>query len=345
MATAAGRPTMSFTFLELLDRTFRIYRENFLTFIGLVALVTIPLTVIDLIFSLPVIGSTTNFSTLGQRGSSPQFTSAICMFYLVSAVIGLLQFVLINAPITYIASENQLGRRVSIGEAFSATRTRFSNLAFGIILLGVVLIAFAVAVGLIGVICPPAFATIGIVGYIYLSTYAFLAPVLVLEDVGTSYGINRAWSLGKSRFWMIVGVWAALTVISLVITIGFTAAVEWVILQALPRTISPTTTQVINTVLTTFISLFIVPLLPIALTLLYYDTRTRYEGLDIALQALGRPDARPWDVASPPGGAGLNSKDWANIAILTVGSLIIGLLAGAALISFINTFMPAGGGF
>jgi hypothetical protein len=336
---------MTFTFLELLDRTFRIYRENFLTLIGLAALVTIPLTVIDLIVSLPVLGSTTNFSTFGQRGMSPELTSALCMFYLVSGVIGLLQFVLINAPITYIASENQLGRRVSIGQAFSATRSRFSNVTFGIILLGVVIFAFAIAVALVGVICPPVFATIGVVVYIYLSTYAFLAPVLVLEDVGTSFGINRAWSLGKARFWMIVGVWAALTVISLVITVAFTAAAEWIILQVLPRTVSLTTTQVINTVLTTIVGLFIVPLLPIALTLLYYDTRTRYEGLDIALQALGRPDARPRDVASPPGGAGLNSKDWVNIAILTVGSLVIGLLAGAAVMSLINTFMPMGGGF
>jgi hypothetical protein len=335
---------MSFTFLELLDRTFRIYRENFLALIGLVAFVTIPLTVVDLIVSLPVIGATSDFTTFGQRGSSPQLTSALCMFYLVSAVIGLLQFVLINAPITYIASENQLGRRVSIGQAFSATRPRFTKLAYGIILLGFVLMAFAIAVGLIGVICPPAFATVGIVGYIFLSTYAFLAPVLVLEDVGTSFGINRAWSLGKSRFWMIVGVWAAITVLSLIITTAFAAAAQWVIFQIIPPT-SLTLSQVIDTALSTFISIFIVPLLPIGLTLLYYDTRTRYEGLDIALQALGRPDARPSDVTSPPGGAGLNSRDWANIAILTVGSLVIGLLAGAALVSLVNTFMPTGGGF
>lgn len=192
MQAAASRPTMSFTFLELLDRTFRIYRENFLTLIGLVALVTIPLSIVNLLVTLPSFSAIADFSTFERAGSSAQFTSAVCMSALVSIIIALLQFVLINAPITYIASESQMGRKVSIGEAFSATRHRFSNLAFGLILLGVVLIAALFFLGIVTAIYAPAFAAFGIVAYIGIATYAFLAPVLVLENVGASFGLNRA---------------------------------------------------------------------------------------------------------------------------------------------------------
>jgi len=38
------QPLQPSTVLELIDRTFRIYRENFLTFLVPVALVTVPIT-------------------------------------------------------------------------------------------------------------------------------------------------------------------------------------------------------------------------------------------------------------------------------------------------------------
>ena len=342
MEMAASKPTMSFTFLELLDRTFRIYRENFWTFIGLVALVTIPLSIINLIITLPSLSAMSEFSTFGRSANTSQLSSTFCMAALITIVVGLLQFVLTTAPITYIASENQMGRRVSIGEAFSATRPRFASLAFGLILLGVVVFAAALFLGLVSAICAIAFAAFGVVAYIGIATYAFLAPVLVLENVGASFGLNRSWALGKARFWMVVAVWAAIAVISFVISLAFTAAAEWLISQVIPPTTSTMTIQVINTVLSTFISLFTVPLLPIGFTLLYYDTRTRLEGLDIALQALGNPNARPWDVVSPSGGAGLNSKDWVNIIILTVGAVVISVAFGALVVSLFNSFLPAG---
>lgn len=345
MEMTASRPTMSFTFLELLDRTFRIYRENFATLIGLVALVTIPLSIIQLVLVIPSLSAVSDFSTFGSTATTSQLSSTVCMAYLLQLVIGLLQFVLIYAPITYIASESQMGRKVSIGEAFSATRPRFASLAFGVILLAVVVgISFGL-VAFIGAICFPVLAALGIISYIGITTYSLIAPVLVLENVSTSFGLNRSWALGKARFWMLLAVWASIGLISFIIALAFTAAALWVIYQVVPPTTPFLTRQVIETILTTFISLFTVPLLPIGLTLYYYDTRTRLEGLDIALQALGNPNARPWDVVSPSGGAGLNSKDWVNIIILTVGAVVITLLLGAALVSLLAPFMPTRGAF
>ena len=40
----------------------------------------------------------------------------------------------------------------------------------------------------------------------------------------------------------------------------------------------------------TIIDVFIAPIWPVALTLLYYDTRVRVEGLDIALRTVNVPD-------------------------------------------------------
>lgn len=342
MESAASRPRMSFTFLELLDRTFRIYRENFLTFVGLAALVTIPLTVINLILTVPTLSNAQQFSTFGRSASAAD-ASAVCLASLISLVIAVLQFVLINAPITYIASENQMGNKVSISEAFAATRHRFYSLGCGFVVFYIVIVIFSAVVAFVALAlnCVPAFAAFGIVAYIGIATYALLAPVLVLENVGTSFGVNRAWSLGKARFWTVFGIVLAIYVISFVIELAFTTAAQWAVLQV-ARSASPMTQQVISTLFATAIGIFLVPLLPIGVTLVYYDTRTRVEGLDIALQSVGKPDARPWDVASPAGGAGLSSADWRNIVILTVCVLVISVVFSALFISLLNSVFPTG---
>ena len=68
---APSRRPMTFTFLELLDRTFRLYRENFVTIVGLVAIVTIPITIITLLLN-----PATSYA-LGNQSSSLSRTQVI----------------------------------------------------------------------------------------------------------------------------------------------------------------------------------------------------------------------------------------------------------------------------
>lgn len=340
------RPVMSFTFLELLDRTFRIYRENFVTFIGLTALVTIPLTIIQLVLSLSTLSATNNFSTFGARTSSDA-TSTVCLNSLILLAVAVLQFVLTQGPIVYIASESQMGNKVSIGEGFSGARPRFGALAWGFIMFYIVLFVFAFAVTVLSGLCAPALALLGVVAYIGIAAYSMLSPVLVLENVRAAFGVNRAWALGKSRFWTAFGIIAVITIIGAVIQLAFTSVAQLVVGGSV-TSVSFTTADIINTAISTAIQIFIVPLLPIALTLFYYDTRTRVEGLDLALQTLEDVNARPSDVSSPSGGAGLNQKDVVNIIILTVGTLVLTLAAGALMASILNSLFPGGlgaGGF
>jgi hypothetical protein len=333
---------MSYTFLELLDQTFRIYRDNFLAFVSLTALVTIPLTVVNLLVTLPALDAAVDVSTLGSDGTMA-YSSSICLSGLVSFVVALLQFVLVNAPITYMTSERQMGRRVSVADAFSATRPRFASLGFGFVTFYITLVVFTMAVVLLSgaLNFAPILAGLGVVAYIGIATYALLVPVLVLENVRMSFGVSRAWSLGKARFWTTFGLMLALFVISFVISLAFTALTQLMVQQSLQSS-SFVLAQVIDAVLTTLVNVFLVPLLPIGLTLLYYDTRTRVEGLDLALQALDNPEARPGDVVSFPGGARLNSQDWINIVILTGAALVIGVVFSTAAYSLLEGILPAG---
>ena len=80
------------------------------------------------------------------------------------------------------------------------------------------------------------------------------------------------------------------------------------------------------------------PISPIAFTLLYYDIRTRTEGLDIMLDSSGNPAARPSDFSSPETRFRLDGHDWRNIAILTAVGLVSGILGSGLIKAFVDQY-------
>src|SRR5688500_9801580 len=115
------------TVLEILDRTFRIYRENFWSYAVLVAIVTVPLSIINLIASQSYLAQLQNqelsFSQRQAAGNS--FTLLISLLTIVIAIV---QAIFINGTLTFMASEHHLGRKITIAEAFRHSRGRFLTL-------------------------------------------------------------------------------------------------------------------------------------------------------------------------------------------------------------------------
>src|SRR2546423_311953 len=112
MATTAGRSPATFSFFELLDRTFRIYRENFAMYVGLVAIVLIPISIISFLLTVFNLSAMPNVSTTSRAstGALAQYTGAACLSVLVALVLVVIEVVVINGSLTYAASENYLGR-------------------------------------------------------------------------------------------------------------------------------------------------------------------------------------------------------------------------------------------
>jgi len=335
------RSAATFSFLEVLDRTFRLYRDNFATIVGIVASIVVPISLIQIVLSLlnaPALAAT---STLGRNSTSvfsASQTSALCLSSAVTTILALLQIVLLTGAVTYVASESYLGRKVTIGEAFRARRNRFTNLGCGYVIFYVVLVGLGFVVGLAGAFCTPVWAALGLVAYVGVATYAFLAPVLVLEDVGTTTGVNRSWSLGKARFWTVLGLVLVLAIITTVINLAFTGVAQFLLLP-LRFSGSLVGSQIVNWILTSISSIFLAPILPIGLTLLYHDSRNRLEGLDFALEALGST-AHPSDVISPAPQSGLTSRDLINVGIILGVTVLVVLIAGSLLPTLYRTLLP-----
>jgi hypothetical protein len=335
--------------LELMDRTFRIYRENFMVFAGLVAAVMVPVTIITLLNSAWLNSSLTRAGftpgSASSLSSNPgalsgilgQMFGSIGISLLVSLIAVFVRGVLIYGPLTYIASEANLGRRVSVGEAFNRIRNRLMPLAGGLVVFYLVFGVATVALAFTAFLCG---LGLGILIYVGVAMYVFLTPVLVLEQVGITDGMSRGWSLAKARFWQIFGLTALVQVISFVISFALSFIAGLITGGTLAQS-SFGIAQIVSVILTALISIVLEPILPIGYTLMYYDARIRLEGLDMALTSSPSPEPRPSDVASPPPmNTGLNRDDVINMAILIVGGLILFMLYFAASFALVNALTP-----
>lgn len=300
--------------VEVIDRAFRIYRDNFVTFIALVAVVIAPITLMGLWVNDNLIDDRRQqATTLALSDSAPT--------WIMITLIGLfLRAVFIGGPVTYIASENYLGRRVSIITALSEVKARLGVLAVGLVVFGLFFGLAAVGITFLATILIGLFL-VPVLIYVGLALYFFVVPVLTLENVGVGRGLRRALLLGKIRFWRAFRLALGISLITFLINLAFST------FTPLLLGLDSSDSNVIERLVDLGVSIFLAPILPIGLTLLYYDTRIRTEGLDIALQTLDKPDPRPRDVISPPAkGPLLNRTDFKNMFLLVAG--MIGIVCG-----------------
>jgi hypothetical protein len=331
MQSAQGRILRPHTVLELVDHTFRIYRDSFTKFVAPVAAVTVPITVITLVSSYALTNNLAAARTVGRSAAelnqviNGTFRSSLLLLGVV-LVLQFIQIVIVNSVLTYLASERHLGRSVTIGEAFNAVKNRFLSVGVGLflfaILMGALYFGLAFVIYCFG-LAIPALIWLGV------SMYAFLIPVLTLERTGITEGMNRAWALAKARFWPVFGFSAAVGIIYLLIYFALSLT-GLLLVRGTVTSASFGAGQILETLLQTVVTIFLSPILPIGFTVLYYDTRVRLEGLDIALESVNTPDPRPSDLVSPPPiGPTFSRTDLTNVLILlAVCVLIVVLVAG-----------------
>ncbi len=324
------------TTLEVLDRAFRVYRDNFGLIIGLVAIAMVPLTALNLFNSLYVLQRLQGITAGVVSPRSSSYTNTLLSTYtstfLIAFISGLVQGLLVNAPLTYIASERYLGRRVTIGQAYRAVSSRLLNLGFSLILF------YVIFGGLLAVtmLCLVGLGLIGLVIFVGINFYAFLVPVIILERQGPTKSMSRAWSLAKARFWPLLWVTVAVFATTWAVSVALTSA-RVMIAGGTLASASYGASQIATIILTAVINMFVIPVLPLTYTMMYYDTRIRREGLDIALASVGVDEPRPADVASPPPGPFMVQQDWRSLVIVSVVGLVPLVLIVCLVFAFVGS--------
>jgi len=313
---------------ELLDQAIRLYRRNFITFVGIVAMVYVPLMV------LQIASTTLMTSSLEDlRFSSPDelFTNyAYWGGMLSSLVVAFLQFIFVQGiatgALTRAVADNYLGKPTSILGAYRGIGKSWLPLLGALLLVGLLSIVFAFwwIVPCIGWI-----TGLGMLVVLLTAVSPMVAPVVVLEGQGVISSVRRAWSLVRRRFWPVLGYVFVLYLFSMLIVTGPTLIMNAVLAGALGAFEDPTSGLVIRTVLQSLVQLIAIliyyPLQMAAFTLIYFDLRVRTEGFDIALLTVDASDQANIDQVMAAPAAVTNERliagsDLGNFAILTLGA-------------------------
>jgi len=301
---------------EILTQTFRTYTDNLAAYLSASATVIIPLAIIGFVIGEIFIDDAVVATINEQTGevtdfevNAEAFGAVFGAAFLLGIVTLIIQQIFLNGVFTFIASEDLLGRQITPVQAFASIKDRFATLGLGLVMVYAILISITFALAFVFFLCG---LGIGVIIFLGVTLFSFLVPTIILENVSAGQGLRRSFALAKARFWPVFWVTAAVIIINSLLQILFSFNIFGLGDSALAQTIIGAT-----------YNLIVAPIMPIALTLTYYDTRIRMEGLDMGLAAVDSPTPRPADVPSTDLEVAFTRQDVSIIVVLSVGAIVL----------------------
>lgn len=280
---------------QLLDRAIRLYRRNFLTFIGIIALVQAPLSLLGFGVGLITVNNMAEVLDSGASQTDPFaiFTPGYFTGLAVSVLLAMVTLLLISgvasAAMTRAVADNYLGQPVSILGSYRRIGRAWAPLVGTLLLAGVIYLGICLwwIVPCVGWL-----TGLGMIAFFGLVIFPLVVPIVVLEQRGSLYAIQRAWNLARRRFWWVLGFVFILALFSQLVVAGPSAVVGFIFQSLLTDAVQSGSAgslivlqTVIQSLLSLVTSLLYLPLQLAGMTLLYFDLRVRTEGFDLALLA------------------------------------------------------------
>ena len=259
---------------ELLDRTFSLYRRNFLLFIGISAipqLLVLAMQLAQIAFMptrVPIQPTTTDFQVAGSG-----FSTGGVLGFLGVAIVGLIVYVFAylfsQGGTVFAVSELYLGRATTIGQSLGRVRGELGSL-FGVIILN-------------GLVTGVAFLLLIIPGIYMACRLCVCIPAALLENLGPRESLERSFGLTKEnagRAFLIlllysVILYAALFLFDIPFAIGIQVESH-----------NPSMVRLLTALMQVgnFVAgVLVTPVLTIASSIFYFDLRVRKEAFDLQL--------------------------------------------------------------
>jgi hypothetical protein len=253
--TTALRPL---TLGELLDRTFSLYRQNLIVFIGIVALPNLVLLTFQILNTA---------ATAGQEVSLARLLATLTT--LLSLMLVSMVTMAVSQAATIVAvSRLHLEQPVSIRGAFAGIWRRVVGLCLITLAVGI-LIFF----GLLMLVLPGIFLAL---------RWSLVIPAAVLERLGLRAAMGRSAALVEGQYGRVFMIYFLYFLLVMVFTsVWQIPIVINTILHGVSPTGPPLWTQIVIEVGTFITQCLVGPLLTIALALAYYDARVRKEAFDL----------------------------------------------------------------
>lgn len=254
---------------EVLDRTFKLYKNNFWLFAGIAALPPLAL------MGIQVINSWMQSEAL-RATQTPGRVPGGSLSTLMSAFSGMMLFLIVyfvllgysQAATVFAVSDLYLGQSASIGGSYKKVGAK----AFRVLLI-LFLMYLAVGVGLLFLIIP---------GIIILCRMAISVPASMLENTKSIRSIERSMELTKGYAGQIFLIFLLMTVLSYAMAVVF--ELPFTLAQADALKIHQTLSigmQFLQYLCAFIAQVLVGPIGMIALSLMYYNLRVRKEAFDI----------------------------------------------------------------
>ena len=323
---------------ELFDQAIRLYRQHFLTYVGIMAVVYIPYVIVQ------TVSSTVLLAAMQTMRGREIFTSPAYWLFIFSIFVGIgLNEVFVSglgtAALTNATAHSYLNQKISILDSYRQLGNSWLHLLFAMLivsLLSSLLSTWAIV--------PIAGWFTGLGAMIFLAAVVaeLLPPIIVIEKSTWLDPIKRAWDLGRRRFWWLLGVAMIFSLFTLLISTGPTLIISAVSNSLAGRAIVIST--LISTILGSLLHLITLPILIVAKTLIYFDLRIRTEGFDLALATLEASEGAEIDIASLP--IPVSDQKWLTwddvSKFLIITLVILGLIALAVgIVAIVLTFAKA----
>jgi hypothetical protein len=245
---------------ELLDKTFTLYRQNFLLFFGIAALPQVALFVlVSIMTELMLAAQRTRSVGVSRVGLA---LVIVVLFYWIGAVIaaGITQ-----AATTFAVSSLHLQEATGIKAAYARVKGLVGRTINVLLSVGL-----RVVFGFMLFIIP---------GIIMLRRYSLSVPVAVLERVKAKDALKRSRHLSEGAGSRVLLVY----VLMLVLIWGLSAGMAWLLGLAFSTQVLQENfaARIMKQLLSFLLGAAVGPVMTIAFTLLYYDQRVRKEAFDL----------------------------------------------------------------
>ena len=270
---------------RIFDRAFAIYRNNFLRFVTIVAIIEVPLALISIASSswtgtrVPPRQRVASERALPLQEDRPAALRydpedrppvPVRMPGLQSHL--LLQMVggmLCQAALIKSVSETYLGNEITIGQAYRSILPR-----------SLTLIAAAICVTLVNAL---GFMLFVVPGVIFSLWFSLTTPAIVVENHSATSGMSRSKALVAGNLGKVFAVGLLAALISIIISVLF------LYLARFAGTMLPADSDMLRSFVShlagTLGQILMVPISAAASILLYYDLRIRKEGFDLQMLA------------------------------------------------------------
>ena len=283
---------------DIIDRTIRLFRANFVLFFSVAALPTLIVVVLERAFGLTQTFDLSDFtSALSSPGGTVvlprQFQPADPIAAFIVGLVSFALFIIQYGALVYIAGQRYLGRPATIRDGFVAGLRAAPRLFLsGLVVIAVIAVVFVVLFIGVAALNSQAFAAaaviLGLIGFFIVFPYvllslAVLGPAVVLEGLGPIAAIRRSFHLMQKARWRTFGLYILMGIISSLLGLIFT------VLFFVSFVSEPTVRTVLQGVAGIASAAVSYPLVYGSLTLLYYDLRVRKEAFDLQLAAEALP--------------------------------------------------------